>query len=449
MAERNVNQIVRENLCTSCGACSAVCPSYAIYFKETTGGHYFPFITTNLCKNCGLCLSVCSGKHFSDDLWNRMPMDPFSGICLESYVGKAKNQKIYYSSQSGGIVSALTIEMIDNGLADAAVSVVMDWGIPPRPRACLAHCAEEVMDSQKSKYCPVPVLSVLKEILHSEKRVVFVGTPCQVHGLANIMDQLPEIRKNIILIIGLICERVMTYAALDYFIYSSGIGNKSELNIAFKDKACGGYPGNIHIQTKNGQNKILPSGVRLQIKDYFTPARCRICFDKMNIFSDITIGDPHEIAGVNRDMGESAIILRTPKGLSAFRSLQRGNAIEVRSLQYKEMLKGQHIDDKKREWASYVKAWKETEFQLPEYVKFVMDYTTCPVNKRKYAKSLKYSLKLDDSDFRRALLKQVHYSRKIDFCILIFSFPLRYLQKIIRKTFSRPKESQKTRTSTC
>lgn len=430
---KNITHVVERNLCTSCGACFAVCKTGAIVFKETTAGNYFPVIDGDLCIHCALCCSVCTGEHFSDTLKEKMPEDPFIGRCIQSFVGKATNKEIFENSQSGGIVSALAVHAMDSGLADAAVTVVMEWGNPPRPKACLARSVDEITLAQRSKYCPVPTLSLFKDVIDSDQRIVFVGTPCQVHGLYNLMNIVPKLRKNIVLVVGLVCDRVMTYGAMDYLIKKSGIGEERSQSLIFRDKTCEGYPGIVHIQSQDGQSKVEPAVVRMQIKDYFTPARCRICFDKMNIFADVTIGDPHGLENVDRKRGESMLVVRTKNGQNIVQSAQRDNAINVRPVTYKKIIEGQHIDDKKVLWSCYTHAWKMSGRPFPDYYERIKKHAPDPSVDKKTIQSMNYALQLDDFDSRNALIVYVQNALEKKLMLQKFLFPLRVVKRFMMK----------------
>ena len=117
--------------------------------------------------------SACAG--LAPALVSRLPCDPFSGTALQTYVGKATDGDLYANSQSGGIVSALLSHALQAGKIGGAVTTVMVAGNPPRAKAMLAKSFEEIRQAQKSKYCPVPLLSIMGEIEEFEKPVAVVG----------------------------------------------------------------------------------------------------------------------------------------------------------------------------------------------------------------------------------------------------------------------------------
>lgn len=402
--KENISQVVNQKLCNTCGACFAVCKGGAIEYKETVGGYYFPYIDNEACTNCGLCYTVCPGINFGQNLMEKMPDDPFTGRALEAFVGKAADKTLYENSQSGGLVSALLVHAFKTGLADAAVTVAMDWGNPPRPTARLVQSVDEIILAQKSKYCPVPTLTILKDAANTDQKIVLVGTSCQVHGLFNIMDLLPRLKERISLIIGLVCDRVMTYAALDFLINTSKLTNHNKKMLLFRDKSCGGYPGNVHIQSSNGENVVMPAKVRMRIKDLFTPVRCRICFDKLNVFSDIVIGDPHGIEEVDRKRGESIAILRTTRGQNFFQQAIERKAFSGREIPYQDILDGQKIAIKRQEWSGYAAAWQKLGFQFPDYGE-TMSQKVRDIEANQYLTRLLYSISLDEHISREELLR--------------------------------------------
>jgi coenzyme F420 hydrogenase subunit beta len=341
---QNISTIAQAKLCNTCGACFGVCRANAIHYEETLGGYYLPMIDEKTCIACGLCLEVCPGIHFGVTLMSVMPENPFAGCALETFVGKATDKQIYDNSQSGGIVSALLLHALENGIITGAVTVTMVSGAPPRPVGKIVKTRKNILNAQKSKYCPVPVLGFLKELKNHDGSVAVVGTSCQIHGLKNVLDKKPKLQKKIAFTIGLVCDRVLTYNALDYLYGKAGNDNNKEPGILyFRDKSASGYPGDVHFCSISGKSVVMPAKIRMQIKDFFTPVRCRLCFDKMNVFSDITVGDPHGVNRVDRERGESMLVARTEIGLETVHSAKKAGVINVRPSDYVQILKGQGI----------------------------------------------------------------------------------------------------------
>ena len=105
----------------------------------------------------------------------------------------------------------------------------------------------------------------------------------------------------------------------------------------------------------------------MSIKNYFTPVRCRLCFDKLNTFADVVLGDPHDVTGIDRLHGETLVLVRTEDGEKLVAGASDHGAVELREADIEEAVKGQKIAKKRIEWAGYMKAWSDMGRPLPQY----------------------------------------------------------------------------------
>ena len=431
--QSNISDVVSKKLCNACGGCHGICPSDAIYFTETNGGHYFPVIDDTACTHCGLCMEICPGAGLVPSLMSELPADPFKGYCIGAYVGKALNSSIYDNAQSGGIASALLVDALESRRIKSAITVSMEFGNPPRPSVKYSRNINDILNGQKSKYCPVPLLSFLRDLREKDCPTAVVGTSCQIHGLRNVLFRLPKLRTTVAFTVGLVCDRVLTYAALDYLVTKSEIDPDTQVVLNFRDKSVSNYPGDVLVTSVKGQSVIMPSNNRLWIKDYFTPARCRICFDKMNVFSDITVGDPHGITGVDRKRGETVVIARTEKGREVIRAACHNNSIALRLVSYKAVLAGQGIHNKREQWRSYVEVFSKMGYEMPNYVEIVKTNAPLTSDLKQCFKNIFHSESLDHFSNRQDLITFVDRMILKRRFLNIFFSPLRLIIKIFRK----------------
>ena len=398
---RDISGIVSRYMCSSCGACYTACGFDAIRYRETIGGYFFPEIDYEACTHCGLCAEVCPGAGFGKGLGMEMPKDPFSGEIMSCMVGRASDEKIFRNAQSGGVVTALLNQLFLSGLIDAAVTTVMKTGVPPRGEVLLAEKPEDLFVSQKSKYTPVPVLKVLKEVEKRKLRIAFVGLSCHMHGLMNLMDLKPDLKELVRVKIGLVCEHILTTSAIDYF------GSKATTSpfeyFVFKDKNRSKYPGNPVITEAGGRQIQIQDSLRKRAKDFFTPLRCRLCFDKLNIFADLTAGDPHGLEGIDRIGGESLVFVRTDTGRRLLNLAMEEGSLEMRPVDCKSAVEGQGIRRKKRNWADSMQAWKDMGKPVPVYsFSFPFEQTSLK-GRRQAGIKLRQSMKLDQVKSRELL----------------------------------------------
>lgn len=401
--KHNIAIVATEHLCLSCGACHAVCRHGSISYHETVGGYLFPEVDENTCVNCGLCYEVCPGIHFSKSLIEQMPVDPFVGNILTCRVGKATNETIFQNSQSGGIATALLAYLLETGQISGAIVATMQTATPPRAGVMLAKTVDDLLVAQKSKYLPIPLLSALSQLKTAEGSVAIVGLPCHIHGLSNLLSLYPDLRSKVFIKIGLICDRVQTNAVVDFLGLKATAQNMDYLT--FRDKQRPSYPGNPVIKMASGDEVVLDASVRMAIKDFFTPPRCRLCFDKLNVYADVVLGDPHGLKGIDRQHGETLVLTRTQKGKDGILAAESAGYIATRYVDVQNAVNGQKTTQKQFHWSGYMKSWSELGRRKPEFPPNVQIRAQIPIQRnRKYKADLLRGINLDDYSSRSAVL---------------------------------------------
>lgn len=426
----DITQVVNENLCHSCGACFASCGHDSIDFKETIGGYYVPIIDYDTCTNCGLCFDVCSGDHFGKTLSKDSSENYFIGNIISSHIGKATNKQIFDNSQSGGITTAILAKLLDLGEIEVALVATMKESIPPRGDFVLVTNSKELYACQKSKYTPIPLLSAVPLLKKIKGKIAIVGLSCHFHSLQNLCDVYSWLAKKDILRIGLICDRVMTTSAIDFISLQATTAPVN--NFIFRDKLKPSYPGNSVVFTSNSQF-VLNSSIRKDMKDFFTPARCRLCFDKLNIFSDLVMGDPHDIPNVDKKNGETLVFTRTEKGKDILEKCLDSKEIDIRIVDTQIAIKGQKINKKIDDFNKFTSAWSELGKKLPNYP-FEINFTNDFLGEKN---KLEHSLKLDNFDSREELLTyaQKYYKelRIKNFGYEVFNKIKSIIKKVLKK----------------
>ncbi len=432
---KDITAIVDNDLCHSCGACANVCHPEVISFNETVAGHIFPEINYDGCTACKLCSAVCPGIAFGKTMSNIVELveDPFEGEVLSTWVGQSLDQDILENGQSGGVTSAIILNALENDIIDTAIVAVMSNDGTIHGDVMLAYTKEDILRSQQSKYIPIPLLTALSQVKERNERFAIVGLSCHIHGLHNVLDMKPSLKKHLIFSIGLVCDRVMVNAGMDYLIQKAGIEKQEVKEFYFRDKKPHGYPGHVHIKTM-GDAYVLDPNERMQIKDFFTPARCRICFDKMNIGCDMTIGDPHGLEEIDRKNGESLIIVRTSIG-SRILDASIKNLRNLRKADSKIAYKGQHIQAKKTEWRSYIEGWNDLNKPIPNYYFHLKDKTSFSNNEIE-KRLLIHALSLNDFKTKKSMFDLFKKSQQYEQIIKNIKRPFR----LIKNMFTRVKK---------
>lgn len=362
--KKRVDSVVKDGLCAQCGWCILSCPAGAITQQETSGGYLLPKIDEVKCNNCGLCYRMCPGWHV-ENLTQAKQCDEFEGTVLAAFCGFATNSEVRQKSQSGGIVSALLLHQTANNPNSRAIVCRMPNDGSLRPYAMLAKTSKDIVASCGSKYCPVRFNPELGKHLFECQNATVVGVSCQLQAVRNLQLLSPQWRDRCGLLIGLFCDRIMSLLAIQKLCSRAGVSFSDVKGFQYRSKEWKGWPGDVLIELNNGRKEFLPFSERIRIKDVFTPSRCRMCFDKMNIFSDITLGDAHGLRTDNK--GHSLILARTENGLAALQAAANDGVIALEPVSADVVLKAVHITNKRREWATYVAAWESMGRKAPDF----------------------------------------------------------------------------------
>jgi coenzyme F420 hydrogenase subunit beta len=292
-------------------------------------------------------------------------VDPFKGNVLAAFVGQAADQSLLESGQSGGVVTALLGHLLQSQTITDTVVTQMPGDGSLRPRPLRTADAEEIVRAQGSKYCPVPVNSALTAIpSQRESRTALVGLSCHFHGLRNAQGSGQPWAGQVSLALGLICEGFLSFWAMEHLIALAGIPVRNAKAYRFKSKKWNGWPGDGCVEVKEGGGHCVPNHHRLQCKEAFASLRCKLCFDKMNVLSDLTFGDAWGVKESRQ--GYSVILARTARGLAALQSACKAGALRLEPVDPSVVFAGQVIEDRRRQWSGFLDSWRRMGKTAPE-----------------------------------------------------------------------------------
>ena len=425
--KRNVEEVAKHHLCLCCGTCTAVCPTNAISLVETINGLLIPEVNDSTCNGCGLCLKVCPGTHLEKGLL--LPQtDPFKGNVITAYCGQAVDKDVLQNGQSGGAVTALLEHLLDSGRINNALVTQMPQDGSLRPK-CVVTCERDVIrKSQASKYCPAPVgAAAQKAIKQNGEKLAVVGISCQIHGLANAQTYLGGPAP---LRIGLVCDRMLTFGAIDFLVNKAGVNREDVASLQFRSKKFNGWPGDVCVRMKDGEELCVANKHRGSIKDIYTPLRCRLCFDKMNVLSDIVVGDAWGLRK-GKD-GFSAIIVRTDKGRDALLSAQKAGALKLETVDPEAVFKGQSAENKRIDWTVFTTTWQDSGLPVPDF-NFDKQWigNIKGISRRPYQDKINWAIRLANMTDKTEILEAA--KRRVRWDKIRSLFTIRGLKRAIRK----------------
>lgn len=423
----NISDVSEAYMCSSCGACSAICPVDARGFKFTNIGRLYVAVDAKKCIDCGLCRKACPSLdvqeiHSTFD-------NAYIGEIKDILVGRCADERLFNNAQSGGACAATLKHLFITGKIDAAIVCGMEAGNPPVVSARIITEIDRLEEIQKSCYTPVELLSILKRA-KKFKSIALVGLPCHIQGIESLMKM--NRFNNVHYRLGLICDRTLSSTIMDVF------GSLSPMSPDYKvvwrhkllkiNNLCFKYQGAPVSVSSADRIKVYPNTYRFLLKDIFTSPRCWVCYDKLNTFADIVYGDPWSMSDIDEENGSSLVITRTPKGKSLIDEMMESGELLLSPRPLEQLLKGQHIEHRKVQMAMYSRAICSLPVRIDSYL-----YRQQP-NLEVSSDEIKKASQMLDQFRRREKMSKRHIIRlaKMHICKHLFMAKLR-IPGIIRR----------------
>ena len=331
--------------------------------RETPAGLLVAAVQEDKCDHCGLCRLVCPGAEL--ELQGLEGVDPFKGRIVNAYSGHASEEALRASGQSGGVVSALLLFLLETGRINRALTAAMPMDGSLRPRPLLARTRDEVLAAQGSKYCPTAPCALLGDVENGE-RIAVVGIPCQMHGMQRAMRQGSTLVSGITYKIGLFCDRTLLYSCQEHMARQARLKMSHLAGLEYRSKKRNGWPGEVCFHLVSGEKRFFPPALRMGVKDFYTPPRCRLCFDKLNVFADVAVGDAWGVAPSAQ--GDSVLLARNEMGDQLIREAMARGYVQAREVDAELVFRGQGGERRRRDFSSFMRLSSLAGRPLPKYI---------------------------------------------------------------------------------
>lgn len=310
-------EILNHDKCTGCSSCYNICPTSAITMEYNKEGFLYPSVNENICIECKVCQKKCPELVYNET--ERMFHN--QGICVAAMA----DDELRMKSSSGGIFSLLAERIYDeNGVVSGAI-YSDDY---KRVFHILSSNREDLEKLRGSKYVQSEIGSVyveIKNVLREGRKVLFVGTPCQVAGLYTYLGG----KNELLYTVDLVCHGANSVSAYQSYISEVANGRKIE-KVDFRDKSEFGWSTPVTIYFKDGTKYSAAWN-----KNNWNPAFlggiinrecCSEChYAQGQRISDITLGDFWQIQRLNENYndwkGTSLVLLNTEKGHELYKQI--------------------------------------------------------------------------------------------------------------------------------
>lgn len=263
--------VCKQNMCAGCMACIEVCPKDAIVIQDTKDA--YNAVKTERCIECGACERVCQANH-----------QPEAHSPISWTQGWAKDNKLRKDGSSGGFATAISTAFIGQG--GVVCSCTFKEG---EFTFRIAENKEELVQFQGSKYVksnPSGIYRQILQLLENEKKVLFIGLPCQSAAVQNYVP--PKWQKNLFTV-DLICHGTPSSKLLEQFLAEKGHTLAQMKDMRFRVSE--------QFNISEGYHTIVPKGVTDRytigfLNGLFYTENCYHCrYAKLDRVSDLTLGD--------------------------------------------------------------------------------------------------------------------------------------------------------------
>lgn len=320
--------------CCGCGACSQICPQQCIKMNADEEGFLYPKIDEETCVNCGLCNKVCPVIKIADDREEKK--EPPT-----AYAMYHKNEQVRLDSSSGGAFTLLAEYVLSKG--------GLVYGCKLDHNMCAVHVGindiSKIAELRGSKYVQSEIGNTyieIREALEKDKKVLFVGTPCQTAGLYYFLDCK---KFSNLYIVDFICHGVPSPLVFSKFIVEEEKKQDSKMIVhKFRNKDHGwnqtGLQPGTYSCFANGISKrrypaFKDSFMNGFLDDIYLRPSCYSCKFKVipKFYSDITIADFWGIDKVlpemNDNKGTSLVLVNTEQGDKIWEAIRDNSVFQA------------------------------------------------------------------------------------------------------------------------
>lgn len=346
--ETLVNTVIKGGYCIGCGVCSIPDQSpFEIVMNDV--GQFQARLRPQKQSGDSLRYPITSVCPFADGNPNEdaiaQALNLNSGVytngigyALATFAGFVVEGDYREKGSSGGIVTWLLSSLLEEGLVDAVIHVREASGIDidsdtPMFRMEISRTVEEVRSGAKSRYYPVEMSGVLREVMAKPGIYALVGVPCFVKAVRLLAFQEEVIRERIRYCISLVCGHLKSENFARMLAWDAGIFPAELRSLDFRYKLLN-RPANryaVKFVTRSNEKKVIPIDDLYGYNwgfGFFKYEACDYCDDIVGETADISIGDAWLPQYVDDPLGTNILVVRNE---SILRLLRR--AVEAGRLQ--------------------------------------------------------------------------------------------------------------------
>lgn len=233
---------------------------------------------------------------------------------------RSTSSEILKCSQDGGIVTAMFVYALEEGIIDGAI-VAGPGDELWKPEPMVATTPEEILAARGTRYNISPNMAVIKESVrkYGLDKVGIVGTPCQIQALRKAQLYpigLRNVTDKIALAMGIFCMENFSYQSMKQIV-------EDHCNVdlhSLKKTDIG--KGKYWAYTNRGAVSQIP----LKVTHKYEQPGCHVCLDYVANMADISTGS------VGTPDGWSTVFVRSTAGDSIWKKAVEAGVFETKPI---------------------------------------------------------------------------------------------------------------------
>ncbi len=340
-------------MCIGCGLCAAQSRTGAIQMKMNQFGFYTANVSdTYDCDDD--CIKVCPFNPKPDDkvkteneiaalfLTQADKHHNKIGRYINTYAGYSVEHRL--TSSSGGIATYTLTELMRRGEIQHVISVKAGSN-SEHYQYTVSSSIDELVSAAKTKYYPVTLADVLKDITKLDGKVAIVGVACFIKAirLAQVYD--PVFNDKIGFLIGIICGGVKSAFFAEYLASRTGVAvnefTKPEFRIKDHNSTAADYAYGCLDKNNNQQTIKMRNVGDMWGTGLFKANACDFCDDVTTELADLSVGDAWLEPYVRDGRGHNVLVTRSALADDIIKSGMINGALVIEELAKNRFLASQ------------------------------------------------------------------------------------------------------------
>ena len=284
-----------KEFCTGCGLCH---DQQNIEFVADSAGYDVPTDFSN--EQIAFCDDICPmGKNgISHDrkiggLWGK-----YKSI----YKGYSCDDTIRFRASSGGVTTTLAVYLLEKNLVDGIIHIQAAPDVPYHTRVVCSYSPEEVIQRCGSRYSQSSPLFEISKLIKPNEKYAFIGKPCDVRALRNLMNQRGVFVGSIPYLLSFFCAGMPTDIANKRLLEKLGCPEERCTELQYRGN---GWPGLTCAIDDSGKKSCMEYEKSwMSILGRSIRKSCKFCFDGIGEAADISSGDYWNLGNDNKPIFE-------------------------------------------------------------------------------------------------------------------------------------------------